>query len=102
MRSNQQTITFYYFHYYAVKDGVDIGTLSDAPQECSPTIAEVIQRVQQSQFDEGNMFDNFVILLARMLCDHVTYFKENFRDVVDHRIPHLYSKEMSRKSKVVS
>ena len=52
--------------------------------------------------ETDSLRDDFIILLAQFLCDYLTYFKDNFKDVVDSHILHIHSKEMSHKSEVVS
>ena len=61
-----------------------------------------MSKVFPSAHEESLIHDEFAILLARMLCSHMTYFKETFADVIDWHIQHRYSAEMSTKSEVVS
>ena len=84
-----------------MKDRVDLSSLSDVPPGSQPSMSEVISKVFPSAHEESVMHD-FAVLLARMLCTHMSYFKETFADVIDWHISHRYSAEMSTKSDVVS
>ena len=104
VRIDQQTQSIHYFNCYALKDRIDLSSLSDVPPmpTTQPSMSEVISKVFPSAHEESVMHDDFAILLARMLCSHMTYFKETFADVIDWHISHRYSAEMSTKSDVVS
>ena len=102
IRSNQQTQSVHYFHSYAIKDRVDISTLSDVPPQNLPSTSEVLSKVISSAHEESIIHDNFAVLLGRMLCSNLKIFKETFADILDWHIPHKYSKEKSKKSEVVS
>ena len=102
VRFDRQTISLHYFHYYAVKDRVNLGTMSDSLPKETPVVKEVIQKILPTSTDDESFLDKFAVLLGRMLCNHITYFKENFGDVVERHIPHLYSQDMSKKSEIVS
>lgn len=102
VRIDQQTQSIHCFNCYAVKDRVDLSSLSDVPPDSQPSMSEVISKVFPSAHEESVMHDDFAVLLARMLCTHMSYFKETFADVIDWHISHRYSPEMSTKSDVVS
>ena len=103
VRIDQQTQSVHYFNCYALKDRIDLSSLSDVPPTpmTRPNISEVISKLFPSTHEESVMHDDFAILLARMLCSHMTYFKGTFADVIDWHISHRYSAEMSTKSDVV-
>ena len=46
--------------------------------------------------------DNICVLMSRVLCEHVEFFKKNFEDIVDTHIKHEFYDEMSMKSIMVS
>ena len=52
--------------------------------------------------DYQTLKEHFAILIAHMLVQYVPYFAEDFKGLVENYIPHRYSSEMSKKSKVVS
>ena len=102
MRIDKQTQSLHYFHSYAVRDRVDCSRLSDDPNTSPNTAEEVIATVLPSDKDDAIVHDDFAILVARILCKHMSFFKETYADVVDWHIPHKFSKEMSQKSEVVN
>ena len=51
--------------------------------------------------DQQQQRQNYIVLVARILVDHVECFQV-LRDVCVRHIPHKYSKEMAQKSKSVS
>lgn len=71
---DQQTQSIHYFNCYAVKGRIDLSSLSDALPRIQPSMSEVMCKVLPSAHEESVMHDDFAILLARMLCTHVTYF----------------------------
>ena len=80
---------------------MDCSHLSDA-QKSSPTTAkDVIATVLPTDADDAIIQDDFAILVARILCKHMSFFKDTHTDIVDWHIPHEFSQEMSQKSEVV-
>ena len=73
IRSDQQTLSVHYFHSYAIKDRVDISSLSDIPPINQPSISEVLSKVIPSARDDSIIHDEFAVLLARMLCSNMKY-----------------------------
>ena len=102
VRCDQQTQSIHYFHSYAVKDRIDLSSLSDNPPTDQPTSTEVISKIFPSAHEDSVICDDFAILLARMLCSNMKFFKDTFTDSIDWHIQHRYSVEMSKKSEVVS
>ena len=92
------------YHAYAVKDRVDISSLSDTTPDLrnTPVLSLQVDKVLPSAADEQNMMHNFTLLVARQLCEHLKYFRENFADVALNHITHQYYKEMCKKSHIVS
>ena len=64
-------------------------------------MSEVLEKVLPSDCEDALVRDEFAVLIARMMCDNMQYFKENYSDVVQRHIPHKYEQEMSTKSEVV-
>lgn len=51
--------------------------------------------------DQKKQRQNYIVLVARMLVEHLDSFKA-FKDVCVHHIPHKYAKEMAMRSETVS
>ena len=101
MRSDRQNESVHYFQSYAVKDRVNLTNVSDVAPTKIPTVSEVLEKVLPTDCDDAVVQDEFALLVARMMCDNMPCFKENFSDVVQCHIPHKYVQEMSSKSEVV-
>ena len=41
------------------------------------------------------------VIIQRIICCHMKFFKENYSDLVVEQIPQTYSKKMARKSEIV-
>ena len=52
--------------------------------------------------DDSDLEENFKILIARVLCENLPFFKETFDGVLTWHIKHCYYEEMSKKSDIVS
>ena len=103
IRFDHQTQSVHFFNCYALKDRIDLSDLSDVPPPMNqPSMSDVISKIFPNEQEEILIHDEFAILLARMLCSHIPYFKKTFADVIDWHIKHRYSSEMSTKSEVVS
>ena len=92
--------SLHYFHSYAVLDRCDMSSFNDNPSLCNTDEADV-SVILPSDDDCTSLRGNVTILMSRVLRKHFTFFQENVGTVTRH-IPHLYSKEMSQKSTVVS
>ena len=101
MRVDRQTKSLHYFNVYAVKDRVNLSSLSDQKPTSVPPISEAIPRLFPTAKDHTALQQNFVIHIARILADYIPFFSFGFADVVDKHIKHEYSKEMAQKSQVV-
>ena len=102
---DKQTQSLHYFHSYAVKDRVDSSKLSDnhpSLVHVVPSTEDVVSKVLPTKKDDEIIRDYFTVLVARILCTEITYFKSSYADVVDWHIEHKFSDEMSHKSEVVS
>ena len=102
IRADRQTQSIHYFHSYAVRDRIDMSGLSDIQPTSKPSMSEVISKILPTAHEESLIHDEFVILLAHMLCSNMKYFKWTFAGCIDWHIKHRHSPEMSRKSEVVS
>ena len=97
MRCDYQTRSLHYFHTFAVKDRVDISSLSDKPPQIPADVD--LTKLLPDKADDTCLQNNFVVLMARVVCKYVPFF---YRCTVERHIEHEYSHEMSAKSVVVS
>lgn len=104
IRQGSQTLSFHCYHAYAVRDRIDISNFSDNTPDLrnTPVLSLQVNEVLPSATDEQNMMHNFTLLVARQLCEHLKYFRENYSDVVSKHITHQYYEEMCMKSHIVS
>ena len=98
MRVDAQTQSLHYVHIYSVKDRIDFGKLSDVPPSGEKCLYDILPTTD----DYENLKTNFSVLVARVIVEHIPFFSENFCGTAPRHIPHPYSREMSRKSEVVS
>ena len=88
------------FIIYTVKDRIDLSKMDDK----IPTISidDInVEDVLPTEVDDNSLQDNFTILAARVIREHIPYFRKSLNPVTSH-IHHEYYKEMSKKSVVVS
>lgn len=100
MRSDHQACQLDYFQMYAVRDRIDISGFSEESPLVNPDTP--VHELLPTAEDNMNMLSNIGILVARVLVKHIPSFSTAFSDVVMEHIPHIYSKEMSTKSEIVS
>ena len=101
MRSDCQSKQLHYFHHYAVRDRVDMSTLSDEPPSPPASPESLPESLLPSEADNQVLAENFAIHISRILTPHLAFFKDSHSTITRH-IPHDYSKEMAQKSTVVS
>lgn len=95
-------LSLHYFHIYGVLDRVNFSHLSphmcqSLPQNSSDAMASILPTPE----DDSKLRDNFIILITRIIVNHIDVFKFSFEDVVSKHIEHEYSREMALKSQVV-
>ena len=99
MRVDHQVQSLHYFHAYAALNRIDTQYLDD-----SKAIGEVgdlpLSTFLPSSDDCAMLSANFVVLVARILVQHMP-FLEAFRKCVPQHIQHEYSEVMKQKSTVV-
>ena len=86
----------------AVKDRIDSSQLPDALPE-----TEILSLKNENWFLNANEFQRgirgpAIILVQRILCIHMPFFRDNFSDLVVHHIKHDFEEEMAKKSETVS
>ena len=96
---DHHTRSLHYFNCYAVKDRVDLGSLSDLKPLVDISQVDLTQLLPQKE-DLDGIVRNMTILAARTLTTHVEQFNE-FKNLVPEHIPHQYSHQMRQKSTVV-
>lgn len=102
MRSDRQSRLLHYFHHFAVKDRLDLNTLSDIPRPLPTSDPQSLAKsILPSSLDNQTLKENFAIHISRILTSHMPFFKDSQHTITRH-IPHIHSKEMSQKSTVVS
>ena len=100
MRTDVQASTLHYFNMYAVRDRVDTSTLDDQPSLPDPVSTADLNSLLPSDEEHQQLYQNFQILVARVLVKHMSFFKK-FGEGVPKHIKHKHSCEMARKSEVV-
>ena len=97
----RQTQSLHYVNSYAVKDRIDFSSFEHATVN-TVTHPESLQDVLlPSANDREALMANFVILAGRILCDVIPALNK-IPGLTTKHIQHLYSKEMSSKSEIVS
>ena len=100
MRVNKRNISMHFMHVYAVQDRISLQNLSETPPPIP--IEPELNEILPSKSDDMELSELFGIHVSRILATHMPFFLENFKDAVSWHISHEFSKEMSKKSEVVS
>ncbi len=103
LRSDRSNTSLHYFHSYAVLNRIDFSNLSDSlPDNSTITNLEnVAVSLQPTKLDDQILQDNIGMLISRILCTRMSFFRVCFQDLVHWHIKHKYTPEMSQKSVVV-
>ena len=99
MTVDHQSQSLHYFNMYAVQDRVDLSHLSNESRIIDPDEIDFSKFLPLAE-DYEAITDNFV-LTSKILVEHLPHFSK-YAPVVPKDIQHKYSKEMSKKSNVVS
>lgn len=102
MRSDMQKQLLHYFQFCAIKDRLDLSSLSSAMKTNHPTLDDVMSAIKVSAEEKKSLLSNYIILISRILIDNMSYFHLTFSDLITPHIRHEYSQEMSKESEVVS
>ena len=97
---DQHLKSLHFFHMYAVRDRFDSSSLADDPALCDVENCDVTA-ILPSLEDDTVLRSHASVLAARIIRKRFKFFSENVIPVTRH-IKHKYSKEMSKKSEVVS
>ena len=96
MRLDRPTRSLHYFNLYAVRDRINLSDVTDKiPIPTAKTVKKM--DVLPTANDTECLLNNFVVLTARILITHMSYFNDQFRDSVDSHIGYVYSKEVCKK-----
>jgi hypothetical protein len=99
MRQDKQNRSLNYFNMYAVKDRIDLSSLSSYKPEIDTDVD--LTRLFPSTNVQSQIFEIMVVLVARVLVEHIPAVRFYFEDAVEYHVNHKYSSEMSQKSEVV-
>lgn len=100
MRADAQASTLHYFNMHAVRDRLATSQLPDNPSLPDASAIQV-EQILPTEADYNVLHSNFAILVCRVLKKQMPFFAK-FSSGIERHIEHMYSKEMSKKSKVVS
>ena len=85
---------------YGVRDRVDVSNFCDDVD--IPDITTIqLDNLLPTSTDENSIRNNFSVLVGRVLCKYVPFFK-NYGKGLERHILHEHLREMSQKSEVVS
>ena len=91
--------SLHFFHSYAVRDRIDMGSLSlDLPATCNPSPVRIALALLPSKDDDTSLLSNIAILISRVLITYMPFFAFAFSDAVTWHICHRFYKEMSSTS----
>ena len=88
-RIDAQTKSLHYVQVFAVKDRIDYSRLSPSPPPAGQSVYSLIP----SSSDYEALKENFDL---RKLIEHIPFFSEDFKELVQAHIPHKYSLEMTK------
>jgi len=100
MQIDAQASTLHYFNMYAVRDRLDTSQLADTLSTPDPSTIQV-EHLLPNEADYRALFSNFSIIVCPILKKYMPFFAK-FGSGVEKHIRHVYYKEMSKKSEVVS
>ena len=104
LRSDRENISLHYFHSFAAENRVNFSEFSDIrPDNSGITyLNNVALSIQPTESDDLALRKHFAVIVSRILCKKMSFFKTCFDDIIEWHIQHRYSKEMNQKSVVVS
>ena len=80
---------------YSLKDRIDFSCFSELPSDGNRSLYDIVP----SDGDYQELKQNFAIIVARSIIDHLPFFSNDFKNLVPMHIPHPYSQEMSANQK---
>ena len=100
MSLDRQTRSLNYFNSYAVRDRINLSSFSSFKPVIDTDVN--FDDILPSPMVHSNLMKNMATLVSRILVDNLEVFKFYFEDAVERHILHTYSKDMEKKSEVVS
>ena len=100
MTVDRQRQSLHFFHLFAALDRVDCSGLP-SKEHIGDVPALGASVFLPTAADSKQLCSNFAVLIGRLIVKKVPYFSIFKKCIISH-IPHRYSKEMSKKSTVVS
>ena len=97
----RQTQSLHYVNSFALKDRIDFSSFEHATVNTVLHPESLHDVLLPSASDREALMANFVILAGRILCDAIPALNK-IPGLTTKHIEHLYSKEMSTKSGIVS
>ena len=98
MSKDNQNFDFHWVNHKIVKNQISGSKLDNSPRNAlAISNITVLPSVQ----DQQRQRQNYIVLIARMLVEHLDVFAV-FKDVCIRLIPHKHGKEMAKKSESVS
>ena len=98
MSKDNQNFDFHWVNHKIVKNQISGSKLDNSPRNAlAISNITVLPSVQ----DQQRQRQNYIVLIARMLVEHLDVFAV-FKDVCIRHIPHKHGKEMAKKSESVS
>ena len=99
MSLSHQSCCLNYFNSYAVKDRIDLSSLSNFGPLLETDVK--YKDVLPSAAVDSSLMHNMAILVSRMLVENLLAFRFYFEDAVVHHILHPHTADMNKKSEVV-
>jgi len=99
MRVNHQTRSLHYFNTFAVQDRIPT---FDQSEQCVNHPSLTMHDFLPSAEDYTKLQSHFTVLVSRIMCSNMEYFNKLFGKCLTYHIPHQYSTEMTKPSKIVS
>ena len=94
----RQSLSLHNVNAYAVKDRVDYSTFSSTRDQKEDNLYAILP----SEEDYQSLKERFIVYVSRIMVKYIKFFHDDFQTLVQQQIPHKFSKEMSKKSEVVS
>ncbi len=94
----RQSLSLHNVNAFAVKDRINYSTFSSTRERKEDYLYSILPNDEDYQ----SLKERFIIHVSRIIVKYMHFFKEDFQYLIQWHIPHQFSKEMSKKSEVVS
>lgn len=93
----------HFFHCSAVLNKINVDSLSLLlPATCNPSPMNIALSLLPPKQHDAILHKNIAILISCILAIHMQFFQFSFSDAVTWHIYHMFYREMSAKSSIVS